>query len=54
MAAKRNTERDLAIWEDRKKGMTLQAVAEKYGVTRERVRQIVATKDREEGANRGQ
>jgi DNA-directed RNA polymerase sigma subunit (sigma70/sigma32) len=45
MGAKRNTERDLQIWSERKAGATLQATADGHGVTRERVRQIVAKED---------
>ena len=37
-----------AIWRERKEeGATLQAIADRYGVTKERVRQIVAKRDRE-------
>jgi DNA-directed RNA polymerase sigma subunit (sigma70/sigma32) len=37
-----------AIWRERKEeGATLQAIGDKYGVTKERVRQIVAKRDRE-------
>ena len=39
-------ERNKTIWQERKDGATLQAIANKYGLTRERVRQIVATEDR--------
>jgi DNA-directed RNA polymerase specialized sigma subunit len=40
-------ERNQAIWKERKEqGTTLSAIAEKYGLTRERVRQIVAKEDR--------
>lgn len=43
----RNLVRNQAIWKERKEqGTTLSAIAEKYGVTRERVRQIVAKEDR--------
>ena len=43
----RNKERNYAIWEERKeKGTTLEALAKKYGLTRERIRQIVAKQDR--------
>ena len=42
-----NAERDLAIHSERKEqGTTLAALGIKYGVTRERVRQIVAREDR--------
>ena len=57
----RNLVRNQAIWKERKEqGTTLSAIAEKYGVTRERVRQIVAKEDRrielrkqKEGATHG-
>jgi len=40
--------RSEAIWRERKEeGATLQAIGDKYGVTKERVRQIVAKRDRE-------
>lgn len=47
MGVKRNGERDLSIWEERKTTViTLKALAEKHGVTRERIRQIVSKEDR--------
>lgn len=40
-------ERNLAIWRERKEqGTTLQVLGEKYGIGKERVRQIVAKEDR--------
>lgn len=39
-------ERNAAVWADRKAGATLRAVAEKHGISPERVRQIVAKEDR--------
>ena len=37
-----------AIWRERKEeGATLQAIGDRYGITKERVRQIVAKRDRE-------
>ena len=36
-------ERDARIKQDRETGMTLQAVGAKYGITGERVRQILST-----------
>jgi len=37
-----------AIWrEHREEGATLQAVGDRYGITKERVRQIVTKRDRE-------
>ena len=48
-----NAERDAAIHrEHRTQGTTLAALGRKYGVTPERVRQIVAKRDREEGVNK--
>ena len=42
-----NAERDLAIHRERKEqGTTLAALGRKYGITRERVRQVVAREDR--------
>jgi DNA-directed RNA polymerase sigma subunit (sigma70/sigma32) len=55
MGVKRNADRDFAIWRERKeKGTTLEALAKKYSITRERVRQIVARQDQQiYGASHG-
>ena len=45
MSAK-NTERNKTIYELRKKGSTLEAVARKYGISKERVRQIYVIEER--------
>jgi DNA-directed RNA polymerase sigma subunit (sigma70/sigma32) len=43
----RNLVRNQSIWRERKEeGTTLQALGEKHGLTRERIRQIVAKEDR--------
>lgn len=42
-----HTPRNLEIWELRKTGMTLAAIGERYGVQRERIRQIVWRLERE-------
>lgn len=40
--------RNAEIWRERKEqGTTLEALAQKYGLTRERIRQIVAKRDRQ-------
>lgn len=40
-------ERNIAIWKERKEGgTTLRGLADKYGLTPERIRQIVAKEDR--------
>jgi hypothetical protein len=40
-------ERNVAIWKERKEeGATFQALADKHGLTRERIRQIIAKEDR--------
>jgi DNA-directed RNA polymerase sigma subunit (sigma70/sigma32) len=42
-----NAERDLAIWRERREhGTTFGAMGQKYGITRERVRQVVGREDR--------
>lgn len=42
-----NAERDLAIHRERKEqGTTFEALGQKYGITRERVRQVVGREDR--------